>query len=97
MFTKAKLRAWKNSLYENPYIKETFNGFGNAIEYFDRCIHRIAIGDRKILFVSKDTVTFSVREIKPDTPGAPSHCPHGIHSPLPDACAFFRFPEYPLL
>ena len=32
-----------------PYIKETFNGFGNAIEYLGRYTHKIAISNSRIL------------------------------------------------
>ncbi len=48
-----------------PYIKETFNGFGNAIEYLGRYTHRIAISNSRILSVSQDSVTFSARGLKP--------------------------------
>ena len=61
----------KNTLYEKdwcPYIKETFNGFGNAIEYLGRYTHKIAISNSRILSVSKDSVTFSARGIKPGDP-----------------------------
>ena len=61
-------KEWKNSLYEMdwcPYIKETFNGFGNAIEYLGRYTHKIAISNSRILSVSDDTVTFSARGKKP--------------------------------
>ena len=64
-------REWKNSLYETdwcPYIKETFNGFGNAMEYLGRYTHRIAISNSRILSVSDDTVTFSARGKKPGEP-----------------------------
>ena len=64
-------REWKNALYEKdwcPYIKETFNGFGNAIEYLGRYTHRIAISNNRILSVSQDSVTFSARGIKPGGP-----------------------------
>ena len=57
-------KEWKNSLYGMdwcPYIKETFNGFGNAIEYLGRYTHKIAISNSRILSVSDDTVTFSAR------------------------------------
>lgn len=57
-------KKWKNALYEKdwcPYIKETFNGFGNAIEYLGRYTHKIAISNSRILSISKDTVTFSAR------------------------------------
>ncbi len=62
---------WKNRLYEKdwcPYIKETFNGFGNAIEYLGRYTHRIAISNSRILAVAPDTVTFSARGRKPGDP-----------------------------
>ena len=32
-----------------PYIKETFNGFGNAMEYLGRYTHKIAISNSRIL------------------------------------------------
>lgn len=53
---------WKNSLYEKewcPYIKETFNGFGNAIEYLGKYTHKIAISNNRIVSVSGHQVTFS--------------------------------------
>lgn len=55
---------WKNMLYEKdwcPYIKETFNGFGNAIEYLGRYTHKIAISNSRILSVTKNYMTFSAR------------------------------------
>lgn len=64
-------KKWKNSLYETdwcPYIKETFNGFGNAMEYLGRYTHRIAISNSRLLSVSDDTVTFSARGKKPGEP-----------------------------
>lgn len=64
-------KEWKNRLYGMdwcPYIKETFNGFGNAIEYLGRYTHKIAISNSRILSVSEDTVTFSARGKKPDGP-----------------------------
>ena len=60
--------AWKNNLYEKdwcPYIKETFNGFGNAIEYLGRYTHKIAISNSRILSVTETEVTFSARGKKP--------------------------------
>ena len=64
-------KEWKNSLYEKdwcPYIKETFNGFGNAIEYLGRYTHKIAISNSRILELTEDEVTFSARGIKPGDP-----------------------------
>ena len=70
----SSLRVWKafkNSLYEKdwcPYIKETFNGFGNAIEYLGRYTHRVAISNNRILSVTETEVTFSARGKKPGDP-----------------------------
>ena len=53
-----------NSLYEKdwcPYIKETFNGFGNAIDYLGRYTHKIAISNSRILSVTSSETTFSAR------------------------------------
>lgn len=64
-------KEWKNRLYEMdwcPYIKETFNGFGNAIEYLGRYTHKIAISNSRILSVTEDTVTFSARGKKSGEP-----------------------------
>lgn len=64
-------KEWKNNLYEKdwcPYIKETFNGFGNAIEYLGRYTHKIAISNSRILSVTEDEVTFSARGKKPGEP-----------------------------
>ena len=59
-----------NSLYEKdwcPYIKETFNGFGNAIEYLGRYTHRIAITNARIVSVSEDEVSFRARDYRTGT------------------------------
>ena len=64
-------KTFKNHLYKKdwcPYIKETFNGFGNAIEYLGRYTHRIAISNSRILSVTETEVTFSARG---KTPGDP--------------------------
>lgn len=62
---------FRDSLYRKdwcPYIKETFNGFGNAIEYLGRYTHKIAISNSRILSVSKTHTTFSARGRKPGEP-----------------------------
>lgn len=62
---------FRNVLYEKdwcPYIKETFNGFGNAIEYLGRYTHKIAISNSRILEVDDKQVTFSARGRKPGDP-----------------------------
>lgn len=61
-------KTFKNNLYGKdwcPYIKETFNGFGNAIEYLGRYTHRIAISNNRILSVTETEVAFSARGMKP--------------------------------
>lgn len=64
-------KEWKDKLYEKdwcPYIKETFNGFGNAIEYLGRYTHKVAISNSRILSVSRGCVTFSARGRNPGDP-----------------------------
>lgn len=64
-------KEFKEQLYEKdwcPYIKETFNGFGNAIEYLGRYTHKAAVSENRILSVTQDSVTFSARGIKPGAP-----------------------------
>ena len=64
-------QAFKDNLYEKdwcPYIKETFNGFGNAIEYLGRYTHKIAIANSRILSVTDSLVTFSARGKKTGAP-----------------------------
>lgn len=58
---------FRDRLYKKewcPYIKETFNGFGNAIEYLGRYTHRIAITNSRIKEVTDTMVTFSARDYK---------------------------------
>ena len=62
---------YRDSLYNKdwcPYIKETFNGFGNAIEYLGRYTHKIAISNSRILSVSETHTTFSARGREPGEP-----------------------------
>ena len=64
-------KKFKNSLYEKdwcPYIKETFNGFGNAIEYLGRYTHKVAISNSRIISVSDTHVVFSARALKKGAP-----------------------------
>ena len=63
--------SFRNSLYQKdwcPYIKETFNGFGNAIEYLGRYTNKIAISNNRILSVTAEKTTFSARGKKPGDP-----------------------------
>jgi hypothetical protein len=56
-----------NSLFQKewiPFIKETFNGAGNAIEYLGRYTHRIAISNSRILRISNTQVTFSAKDYR---------------------------------
>ena len=64
-------KEWKNKLYEKdwcPYIKDTFNGFGNAIEYLGKYTHKIAISNSRIISVDENEVTFSARGKLPGQP-----------------------------
>lgn len=63
--------AFRDSLYGRdwcPYIKETFNGFGNAIEYLGRYTHKVAVSDGRILSVSDTETSFSARGKRPGEP-----------------------------
>lgn len=62
---------FRDSLYKKnwcPYIKETFNGFGNAIEYLGRYTHKVAISNSRILSTDEQKVTFSARAKNPGEP-----------------------------
>lgn len=64
-------QAFRDGLYRRdwcPFIKETFNGFGNAIEYLGRYTHKIAISNSRVLSVTGKEVTFSARGLKPGDP-----------------------------
>lgn len=59
---------WKeftDSLYEKtwiPFIKETFNGNGNAITYLARYAYRTAISNSRITSVTDKSVTFRYKD-----------------------------------
>lgn len=56
-----------NTLYEKdwvPYIKETFNGNGNAIDYLGRYTHKIAISNSRIKEVTESAVTFFAKDYR---------------------------------
>jgi len=58
---------FKDQLYKKdwvPFIKETFNGFGNAIDYLGRYTHRIAISNNRIKKVTDTEVTFTANDYK---------------------------------
>jgi len=58
---------FRDSLYRKewcPYIKETFNGSGNAIEYLGRYTHRIAITNARIRSADGAQVTFSAKDYR---------------------------------
>jgi len=64
-------REFKDRLYSKdwcPYIKETFNRFGNAIEYLGRYTNKIAIANSRILEITNTHTTFSARAKKPGDP-----------------------------
>lgn len=56
-----------NKLYSldwNCFIKQTFNGNGNAIEYLGRYTHKIAIANSRILSIKDGIVSFRARDYK---------------------------------
>lgn len=58
-------KAFVDFLYERtwlPFIKETFNGNGNAIKYLARYAYRTAISNSRIYSVNEDTVTFRFKD-----------------------------------
>lgn len=60
--------SFRDNLYKKdwcPFIKETFNGFGNAIEYLGRYTHKIAISNSRLLSVTDTHVSFSARAKTP--------------------------------
>lgn len=60
-------KVFRDSLYKKtwiPYIKETFNGFGNAIDYLGRYTHRIAISNARIKTVTTTDTTFFAKDYK---------------------------------
>ena len=58
---------FKDALYRKewiPFIKETFHGFGNAIDYLGRYTHRIAISNSRIKAVTSERVAFSAKDYR---------------------------------
>lgn len=63
----ASWAALQDSLYRTawcPDIRETFHGFGNAIEYLGRYANRIAITNARVKTVTQDSVTFAAKDYK---------------------------------
>ena len=59
--------AYVDSLYRKewiPFIRETFNGQGNAIDYLGRYTHRIAISNSRIINVAGADVTFKAKDYR---------------------------------
>lgn len=64
-------KEFKGRLYGKdwcPFIKETFRGFGNAVDYLARYTHKIAISNSRILSVTDSETTFSARGKAPGEP-----------------------------
>ena len=61
----AKWKSFIDSLYDKqwiPFVKETFNGKGNAIRYLARYSFRTAIANSRIISVSDKDVTFKYKD-----------------------------------
>ncbi len=94
-------KEFKNHLYGMdwcPFIKETFNGFGNAIEYLGRYTHKIAISDSRILSVTESETTFLARGKNPETnQSGRSREESRVYPSFFDACTPLWISENPLL
>ena len=56
-----------NSCYSTdwfPYCKKTFNGAQSVIDYLGKYTHRIAISNYRVLRMTEDSVTFSVKDYR---------------------------------
>lgn len=63
----ASWAVFRDALYNAtwcPDIRETFNGFGNAIEYLGRYANRIAITNARVKAVTQDPVTFAAKDYR---------------------------------
>ena len=61
----AEWKGFIDSLFEKrwlPFVKETFNGKGNAIRYLARYSYRTAIANSRIVTVDEGTVTFRYKD-----------------------------------
>ena len=47
-----------------PYCKKTFNGPGDVISYLGKYTHRIAISNHRLVSMTENTVTFSVKDYR---------------------------------
>lgn len=47
-----------------PYCKKTFNGSGDVISYLGKYTHRIAISNHRLVSMTENTVTFSVKDYR---------------------------------
>ena len=91
---------FKNDLYNKewcPYIKKTFHGFGNAIEYLGRYTHKIAISNYRILSVNNTEVSLCQRKETWGTTKNHYNLKWRIHSQISYACASFWFSKDTLL
>ena len=67
LINRYEWNAFRDSLYKkdwNVFIKETFNGNGNAIEYLGRYTHRVAVSNSRIRSVADGNVTFTAFDYK---------------------------------
>ena len=60
-----KWKTYINKLFSKrwlPFVKETFNGKGNAIEYLGRYSYRTAISNSRIISFDEENVTFRYKD-----------------------------------
>lgn len=83
-----------------PFVKETFNGRGNAIRYLARYSYRTAIANSRILSVTDKTVTFLYKDYadgdteKTMTVSGPEFIRLYLQHVLPSGFHRFRFAGY---
>ena len=99
-------REWKrfiDSLFDKhwiPFVKETFNGKGNAIRYLARYSYRTAIANSRIVSVSEEAVTFRHKDYadggaeKTMTLPGPEFVRRYLQHVLPPGFHRFRFAGY---
>ena len=65
--TGYKYQLWKNALYQKDWVlftKKPFSGVKHVVDYLARYSHRVAITNRRIKSINKDTVSFEYKDYK---------------------------------
>lgn len=96
-------KAFLDKLYNKawiPHIKETFNGFGNAVQYLARYVFRSAISNSRIDSVDASGVTFHYKDYADNGQtkqmhlSGPDFIDAFLKHVLPKGCCRVRFSGY---